>query len=218
MSLDALAAVLMGLAGAGHCLMMCGGLAGALGQQANWRQLLSYNVGRIVSYALAGALVGAALTQLAEFSTAGLIYLRLVAALLLILLGLYYGGWWLALSYLERFGRPLWRRLQPLAQRSRQGNSYAALIVAGMIWGWLPCGLVYSALSWAAVSGSASSGALYMSLFGLGTLPAMLAFGWFSKTLQSILRSQGFRQLMGILLIVYGLWTAMIALRQLFAS
>lgn len=218
MTFDAAAALLMGLAGAGHCLMMCGGLAGALGQHAHWQQLLSYNFGRILSYAIAGALVGAAFTQLAEFSSAGLIYLRLLAALLLVLLGLYYGGWWLALSYLERLGKPLWRRLQPLAQRSRQANSYGALIIAGMVWGWLPCGLVYSALSWAAVSGSASSGALYMSLFGLGTLPAMVAFGWFSKTIQSILRSHGFRQLMGIVLIVYGLWTALIALRQLFSS
>jgi sulfite exporter TauE/SafE len=87
-----------------------------------------------------------------------------------------------------------------------------------MLWGWLPCGLVYSALSWAALSGSAAAGGLYMALFGLGTLPAMLAFGWFSKALQSFLRSQGFRQLMGLLLISYALWTAVIALRQLMAG
>lgn len=218
MSIDALAALLMGLAGAGHCLMMCGGLAGALGQQAGWRQLLLYNLGRIFSYAIAGALIGAAFTQLASASLHGLIYLRLVAGLLLLLLGLYYGGWWLALRYLEALGKPLWRLLQPLAQRSRSSQSYGAVLAAGMLWGWLPCGLVYSALSWAAVSGSASSGALYMALFGLGTLPAMLAFGWFSKALQSFLRSQGFRQLMGLLLIAYGLWTVVIALRQLFVS
>ncbi len=217
MNFDALAAVLMGLAGAGHCLMMCGGLAGALGQHATWRQLLLYNSGRIISYAVAGALIGAAFTHLASGSVHGLIYLRLLAALLLVLLGLYYGGWWLVLRHLEALGKPLWRLLQPLAQRSRNRTSYPALLAAGMVWGWLPCGLVYSALSWAALSGSASSGALYMILFGLGTLPAMLAFGWFSKTLQSFLRSQGFRQLMGLLLIAYGLWTAVIALRQLFA-
>lgn len=218
MTIDALAAVLMGLAGAGHCLMMCGGLAGALGQHASWQRLLCYNSGRILSYAIAGALVAAAFSQLAGAAANGLIYLRLLAALLLVLLGLYYGGWWLALRHLEALGKPLWRALQPIAQRSRTSNNQAAVLLAGMVWGWLPCGLVYSALSWAALSGSASSGAFYMVLFGLGTLPAMLAFGWFSKMLQSFLRSQGFRQLMGLLLISYGLWTAVIALRQLSAS
>ncbi|WP_127348098.1 sulfite exporter TauE/SafE family protein [Pseudidiomarina mangrovi] len=218
MNVDAFAALLMGLAGAGHCLMMCGGLAGALGQHATWRQLLLYNCGRITSYAAAGALLGAAFTTLANASIDGLIYLRLLAALLLVLLGLYYGGWWLGLRHLEAIGKPFWRLLQPLALRSRNGRGYSSVILAGMVWGWLPCGLVYSALSWAALSGSASSGAWYMMLFGLGTLPAMMAFGWLSKTLQSFLRSQGFRQLMGLLLIAYGLWTAVIALRQLLAS
>jgi sulfite exporter TauE/SafE len=177
-----------------------------------------YNSGRIISYALAGALIGAAFTSLASGATNGLIYLRLLAALLLLLLGLYYGGWWLALRHLEALGKPLWRLLQPMAVRSRSSSSHGAVLAAGMLWGWLPCGLVYSALSWAALSGSASAGALYMVLFGLGTLPAMLAFGWFSKTLQSFLRSQGFRQLMGLILIAYGLWTAVIALRQLSVS
>lgn len=83
-----------------------------------------------------------------------------------------------------------------------------------MLWGWLPCGLVYSALSWAALSGSISSGALYMLAFGLGTLPAMLAFGWFSGALQSILKTQGFRQAMGVVMIMYGLWVGSVALRQ----
>jgi sulfite exporter TauE/SafE len=83
-----------------------------------------------------------------------------------------------------------------------------------VVWGWLPCGLVYSALSWAAISGTAAQGGLYMLLFGLGTLPAMFAFGWFTGAVQSILKAQGFRQAMGVLLILYGVWTLIIALRQ----
>ncbi len=218
MTLDAAAALLMGLAGAGHCLMMCGGLAGALGQQAKWPQLLLYNSGRILSYTIAGAIIGGAVTSVASSSFAGLIYLRLLAALLLLMLGLYYGGWWLALRHIEALGKPFWRLLQPLAQRTRHATNFTTVFAAGVLWGWLPCGLVYSALSWAALSGSAAAGGLYMALFGLGTLPAMLAFGWFSKTLQSFLRSQGFRQTMGLLLISYALWTAVIALRQLIAG
>lgn len=205
----------MGLAGAGHCVMMCGGIAGAFAGRVNAPQLLAYNLGRIVSYMLAGALIGAAVGHLAGFTTNGLISLRIFAAFILIAFGLYLGQWWLGLRHLERLGQPVWRKLQPFATKLRAGHSYPQLLAAGMIWGWLPCGLVYSALSWAAVSGSAFNGALFMAAFGLGTLPAMFAFGWLSHTLQQFLKSQGFRQIMGALMIVYGIWTLIIALRQL---
>ncbi|WP_417665237.1 sulfite exporter TauE/SafE family protein [Pseudidiomarina sp.] len=215
MSIDIFAAVLMGLAGAGHCIMMCGGIAGAFAGRITTFQLLIYNIGRIVSYSIAGALIGAAVGSLAGFAENGLIGLRIFAAFILILFGLYLGQWWFGLRYLERLGQPLWRQLQPLAARMRKNHSYPMLFSAGMLWGWLPCGLVYSALSWAAVSGSATNGALYMAAFGVGTLPAMFAFGWLSHTLQQFLKSKGFRQLMGAIMIVYGLWTLIIALRQL---
>lgn len=215
MSVDIVAALLMGLAGAGHCLMMCGGIAGAFAGKVSTLQLLTYNLGRVTSYAIAGALIGAAVGQLAGYSNHGLIALRILAALVLISFGLYLGQWWLGLRHIERIGQPLWRRLQPFAQRFRQQQSHPTLFMAGLLWGWLPCGLVYSALSWAAISGTATNGALYMASFGLGTLPAMFAFGWFSRSLQQFLRSQGFRQIMGAIMIFYGLWTLIIALRQL---
>ena len=215
LNLDLVAALLMGLAGAGHCLMMCGGIAGAFAGKVSTTQLLVYNLGRITSYAIAGALLGAAVGEVAAFSGYGLITLRILAALVLILFGLYLGQWWFGLRHIERLGQPFWQRVQPLAKRFRQQQSYPTLYIAGLFWGWLPCGLVYSALSWAAISGSATQGALYMASFGLGTLPAMFAFGWFSRTLQHFLRSHGFRQLMGAIMIVYGIWTLIIALRQL---
>ncbi|MDT7524912.1 sulfite exporter TauE/SafE family protein [Pseudidiomarina sp. GXY010] len=215
MQIDAVAALLMGLAGAGHCLMMCGGLAGALSGNASLPRLLAYNAGRISSYTIAGAIIGAAASQIMQNMPDGLVYLRLLAAFFLLVLGLYLGGWWLGLQRLEKLGVPLWRALQPVAVKFRQAQSMPALYLAGMLWGWLPCGLVYSALSWAALSGSASQGALYMALFGLGTLPAMVAFGWFSQAVQAFLKSQGFKQLMGIIMILYAAWTAIIALRQL---
>lgn len=221
MQLDFVAAVLMGLAGAGHCLVMCGGLAGAMTspeqQRAPVAILLSYNLGRLTSYCLAGALVGA-LSQAAfgQFAPA-LLGLRFVAAFFLIAFGCYLGQWWLGLQKLEALGRPLWHKLAPTAAALRQRQSLPARFAAGMLWGWLPCGLVYSALSWAALSATPVSGALYMLAFGVGTLPAMLAIGWFSSALQSVLRGQGFRQAMGALMIVYGLWVAVIALRQALA-
>lgn len=211
---DYFAALLMGLAGAGHCLMMCGGLAGALGAKPSATELLTYNLGRISSYVVAGVLVGL-LSQLAiaQFTPA-LLGLRFLAAVFLIALGLYFAGWWFGMQQLERLGRPLWQRLAPSARKLQQQRSLAGRFAAGVVWGWLPCGLVYSALSWAAISGTAAQGGLYMLLFGLGTLPAMFAFGWFTGAVQSILKAQGFRQAMGVLLILYGVWTLIIALRQ----
>lgn len=214
MNLDIAAAFLMGLAGAGHCLMMCGGLAGALGAKPALTELIAYNLGRITSYMLAGVIVGLFSQLLLSSFAPALIGLRFVAAFFLIALGCYFGGWWLGLQKLESVGRPLWRSLAPYATRLRGKNSLTSRFAAGMLWGWLPCGLVYSALSWAALSGSISSGALYMLAFGLGTLPAMLAFGWFSGALQSILKTQGFRQAMGVVMIMYGLWVGSVALRQ----
>lgn len=216
MNVDWFAAFLMGLAGAGHCIMMCGGIAGAFAGKINKSKLFIYNLGRITSYTIAGIAIGAAVGSIAALADQGLIGLRIVAAFILVAFGLYLGQWWFGLRYLERLGQPLWHRLQPLAARFRQRHSsYASLFGAGMLWGWLPCGLVYSALSWAAISGSATQGGLYMAAFGLGTLPAMFAFGWLSHNLQQLLKSKGFRQLMGALMIVYGLWTLIIALRQL---
>ncbi|OZB05074.1 MAG: hypothetical protein B7X54_06450 [Idiomarina sp. 34-48-12] len=216
MNVDWFAAFLMGLAGAGHCIMMCGGIASAFAGQVSKSQLFIYNLGRITSYTIAGIAIGAAVGSIATLADQGLIGLRIIAAFVLIAFGLYLGQWWFGLRYLERLGQPLWRRLQPLAVRFRQRHSsYTSLFGAGMLWGWLPCGLVYSALSWAAISGSAAQGGIYMAAFGLGTLPAMFAFGWLSHSLQQLLKSKGFRQLMGALMIVYGLWTLIIALRQL---
>ena len=209
---DLFAAFLMGLAGAGHCLAMCGGIAGALGHNASTVRLVTYNFGRITSYAIAGALIGSASVSLALITPDYLIYLRVLAAFFLIAIGLYLGGWWLGITRLEKLGLPLWRQLQPYATRFRTNQSLAGTYVAGMLWGWLPCGLVYSALSWAALQGSFADGALTMVLFGLGTFPAMVLIGYFSRALLSIVRSQGFRKAMGILFIGYGLWTGMLLL------
>lgn len=213
--LDSFAALLMGLAGAGHCVMMCGGIAGAFGQSATTTTLLFYNLGRLTSYIMAGALVGYAASILTHLMPDALIVLRLASGLLLILFGLYLAEWWLVLRKLERLGAPLWKRLQPVAQRFRKRQSLPYVVGAGMLWGWLPCGLVYSALSWAALSGSGTQGAWLMLCFGVGTFPAMFAFGWLSRAVQSILKSHGFRQAMGIIMIIYGIWVIQIGTRQL---
>lgn len=223
--LDAWAALLIGLLGAGHCIAMCGGVAAAFSmaipqQQRRWQwlYLLSYNAGRITSYSLAGALVGGLFASLADVSLGrqGLTFLRVLTGLMMILLGLYLARWWFGLLKLEHLGNGLWRRLRPLAGHFVPFSHPLAALPFGMVWGWLPCGLVYSALTWSAVSGSMAQGALIMALFGLGTLPTLLALGGLAERLRHWLNHPNFRTVSGILLIFYGLFTLFQTLPQLY--
>lgn len=213
-NLDVLAALIMGLAGSGHCLAMCGGLAGAMGLNQSPGRLLIYNLGRVSSYAIAGAIAGSAIFAISQLHPDAFIIVRFAAGVMMILMALYLTRIWLGLTFLERGGAVLWRKLQPLTRHFPPNAATPKLYIAGMIWGWLPCGLVYSALSWAALSGTAVNGALTMLAFGLGTLPSMLIFGLFSRTLGTIVRSSWFRWVAGGLLFVYGVMTCFVALQQ----
>ncbi|MDX2171109.1 MAG: sulfite exporter TauE/SafE family protein [Deltaproteobacteria bacterium] len=205
----------LGALGSAHCVAMCGGIAGALalapgatGAAAAVARQTAYNVGRITSYAVAGALAGALGVALAGlFGGTGIALLRALAALLLLALGLYLSGWWSGLVRLERLGARLWRRIAPLAARLRPGRSIGGALALGMLWGWLPCGLVYSALALAATAGDWRHGALLMAGFGLGTLPAMLATGLVAGRVGGLARRAAPRRVAGILLIGFGLWT-----------
>lgn len=213
-SLNLISAFLMGLAGSGHCLAMCGGLAGAMGLHQSFSRLLVYNLGRVLSYMIAGAIVAGAILAAAQVHQQALLVVRFGAGIMMMLLALYLTRVWMALTILERAGALLWRRLQPLTRHFPPNAPTAKLLLAGMLWGWLPCGLVYSALAWAALSGNPGLGALTMLAFGLGTLPSMLIFGMFSRTLGALLRSGGFRWVTGIALFIYGLMTCWIAIKQ----
>ncbi len=205
-------ALVLGLLGGGHCLGMCGGLMGALtlaipAQQRGrrLRLLLAYNLGRILSYACAGLLLGVAGWALASSPAA--MALRVLAALLLIAMGLYLGGWWSGLVHIERAGRGLWRLVQPLANRLLPVSSVPRALLLGALWGWLPCGLVYSTLLWAASQGNAADSGLLMLAFGLGTWPVLLATGLAAERTRQLLRQRGVRTAGGILVILFGLWT-----------
>lgn len=191
-------ALVLGLLGGGHCLGMCGGLMGALTlaippeQRARrFRLLLAYNLGRILSYALAGLLLGLAGWALASGPFA--LALRIVAGLLLISMGLYLAGWWSGLTRIEALGRGLWQYIQPLAGRLLPVSSLPRALLLGTLWGWLPCGLVYSTLLWAASQGDAIDSALLMLAFGLGTWPVLLATGLAAERLTALLRRRGVR-------------------------
>ncbi|ROR34484.1 sulfite exporter TauE/SafE family protein [Inmirania thermothiophila] len=179
------AAVLLGLLGAGHCVGMCGGIAAALalgaapGRGPAWVLQLGYGLGRVASYAAAGAVAGGLGATAAEAVTldAARRLLQGVGALFLLGLGLHLGGWWAGLGRLEALGAVLWRRLEPAARRLLPVRTPMQAVACGMVWGWIPCGLVYTALAGALAAGGAAGGAVWMAAFGLGTLPATLAAG-----------------------------------------
>ncbi|MDG1818336.1 MAG: sulfite exporter TauE/SafE family protein [Porticoccaceae bacterium] len=198
----------VGLMGAGHCIGMCGGIVAALGANGpSNRLLLGYNLGRILSYSIAGALAGGLVAGIAGERYLSLMpTLRIFAGALIILMGFYIAGWWSVLRHLESAGQVIWRRVQPLAAKLGQPRGPLKAVFAGMLWGWLPCGLVYSALGQSLASGSATAGALSMFAFGLGTLPAMLAGGLFSSRLARGLQSPALRQVMGLGLIALGIF------------
>ncbi|HGY9625228.1 sulfite exporter TauE/SafE family protein [Pseudomonas putida] len=205
-------ALVLGLLGGGHCLGMCGGLMGALTlaippeqRGRRLRLLLAYNLGRILSYATAGLVLGLAGVALASSPLAQ--GLRVVAALLLIAMGLYLAGWWSGLTRIEALGRGLWRHVQPLATRLLPVSSLPRALLLGALWGWLPCGLVYSTLLWAASQGNAAHSALLMLAFGLGTWPVLVATGLAAERVGAVLRKRGVRMAGGLLVILFGLWT-----------
>lgn len=207
-----ISALILGLLGGGHCLGMCGGLMGALTlaippeQRGRRLQLLlAYNLGRILSYATAGLLFG--LAGWAVASSPAAMLLRIVAGLLLISMGLYLGGWWSGLTSIEALGRGLWRHIQPVASRLLPVSSLPRALLLGALWGWLPCGLVYSTLLWAASQGDALDSGLLMLAFGLGTWPVLLATGMAAERLTALLRRRGVRMAGGLLVILFGLWT-----------
>ncbi|BBH45183.1 sulfite exporter TauE/SafE family protein [Pseudomonas sp. KU43P] len=205
-------ALILGLLGGGHCLGMCGGLMGALTlaippeQRARRaRLLLAYNVGRILSYACAGLLLG--LAGWAVASSPAALGLRVIAALLLIAMGLYLAGWWSGLTRIEALGRGLWRHVQPVASRLLPVSSLPRALLLGALWGWLPCGLVYSTLLWAASQGNAGYSAALMLAFGVGTLPVLVATGLAAERVNSLLRRRSVRMAGGVLVILFGIWT-----------
>ena len=183
-----------GLASGVHCVAMCGGIVAAFDQRraipirekSDWQSRLAFNAGRISAYAVAGAaagLLGAAAYAVSAVPAQTALYVA--ANVMLVLMGLHLAGAGRLLARLEAFGAPLWRRLQPLAARLLPARTPAQSYAAGLVWGWLPCGMVYAALAGAMLAGSALNGALAMAAFGLGTLPFLLAAGWLAARLRA---------------------------------
>lgn len=211
-------AFLVGLLGSTHCIGMCGGIVGALtfGIDERLRQrpaallpyLLTYNTGRILSYVIAGTIAGLLGARVqGTFSLGGYPMGAVVGGLFMILLGLYLMGWTAMLGWLERLGGHLWKRLQPLGKRFLPVRSVGQALPLGLVWGWLPCGMVYSVLAFAMTTSSPGQGAATMLAFGIGTLPMLLAMGAAADRLEAFTRSVLVRRLAAGLVIAFGIFT-----------
>lgn len=208
-----IAVFLVGLLGGTHCMAMCGGIVGALTVgtppgRRHWPLHLAYNLGRISSYALAGAVLGA-------IGSAGLLLndalpvqmtLYVLANLMLVALGLYLVGVPQGLTFLERGGQKAWARIQPLTRRFLPATSVSRALPLGMLWGFLPCGMVYSVLTTALLTGSAVRGAGLMLAFGLGTLPNLLLAGFLLRRFRDIVQGRAVRLVSGLLVLGFGVW------------
>lgn len=211
-------AFLVGLLGGVHCAGMCGGIVAALSlglpesrQRGSgcWPFLLAYNLARISSYTLAGALLGGVGWLASNWTGLHQVQqvLQILAALFMIFLGLYLAGWWQGLARLEQAGGVLWTRLEPLGRRFIPVRTPGQAFALGLVWGWLPCGLVYSVLVWAISTGTPWQGALLLLSFGLGTLPNLLLMGSVATSFSARVRDPRTRRVAGSLVIAFGLYS-----------
>jgi len=226
---------LVGLAGSIHCVGMCGGIVGALSTSASvdhapravipivaltpapasaLARVLAYNTGRIASYMLAGAMAGGlagGAQGLAAWSGVAGVQLGFywLANLMLVALGLYLMNAWRGLAWLEQGGRVLWQRAQPalapMMKTLLPADRPHQALALGALWGWLPCGMVYSVLLTAMLSGDALEGAAVMLAFGLGTLPMLLGLGLLGARVQRAMRRPALRIICGMAVLAFGL-------------
>lgn len=208
-------AFLLGLFSTVHCLAMCGSVIGALtlslpaeireSQLRMFPYVVNYNLGRLISYGIAGLIVGLLSSPLSQIN--GHEILRYLSVIVMVGMGLYLAGWFPKFAQMERIGAPIWRWLQPLGQKLLPVRHYSQAFFLGAVWGWLPCGLVYAALAVAATVGEPVKASMVMLAFGAGTLPAVLGAGLFTGFLANLGRSQQFRQLGGVLIIAMAIGT-----------
>ncbi len=204
----------LGLVSTAHCVGMCGGILTTLmlgspedekkSKLKVFKRSLAYNLGRISSYSMGGlfaGLLGAQFLGLSQNSNAHLI-LQTLAALVLIGLALNILGFSPLNKITEAIGMTLWKKIQPLGKHLYPINSQWRALLFGMLWGWLPCGLVYSALILSLSTGTALEGMLTMMFFGIGTLPGMLTIGYFSDYLKRLKTNIKFRWVTASLMIL----------------
>ena len=207
-------AFLLGFFSTMHCIGMCGGIIGALSlslpveirnnKPKLFTFVLSYNLGRLVSYGVAGFIAGAVGTSVLQSVgfDQGHAILRGIGVFMMIAIGLYLTGWIPQLASIEKIGIPVWKHLEPIGRKLVPVASIPKAVAYGLIWGWLPCGLVYFVLIWALTAGDAIHGASTMLAFGAGTLPTLITAGFMTSWITRFAHSTQARQLVGLLIII----------------
>ena len=205
------AALLMGFFGSPHCLGMCGGLVAAFSlsmkevSPAKRRALIAtYHVGRLLSYASLGLIAGLIGTTVLSPLMVGNNIPRILLGLVLVFVGMTMLGMPF-LNKLERFGMRFWQALAPLRKKVFPLTTFPRALTAGLLWGFLPCGLVYGALLIAVVGHDPLTGAVLMFAFGLGTVPMLVAthktVGWIRNHIGRL----RLRQANGAIMVLSGL-------------
>jgi uncharacterized protein len=209
----AFAAFMAGLLGSAHCVAMCGGIAGAMcrgasGTSGSRMRPLAYQVGRIASYTIAGALVGTlGYTGIAlKGGVHSGHYLLYAAGIALIVMALYVAGYAPLVTRIEAMGSVIWKRIQPYSRGLLPANTVPRALGLGLVWGWLPCGMVYSALLTAAALADPLQSAAVMLAFGLGTLPSMLAVTVFAVRLRAWTQLRPARYAASGLILLFGVF------------
>jgi len=211
------AAFTMGLFSSLHCIGMCGSIIGTLTLSLKPEirnnklkllpYVLNYNFGRITSYTLAGFLVGflQAIVILPLGLENGHRILQLLSAAIMIGAGLYLAGWFPRFAYIEKAGSKLWKLIEPFGRKLIPVSTHTQAYLFGVVWGWLPCGLVYAALALAATTGDVFRAGMTMLAFGLGTLPSVLGVGIMTNILTKLSQMYRFKQVVGLLLVLIAL-------------
>ena len=215
-----LAAMLMGLISSLHCIGMCGSIIGTLtfslapeirnSKMRLFNIVFNYNLGRILSYAMAGTLVGLMSELLSLPFGQGQAHrgLQILSALVMTGAGLYLAGWFPRYAYIEKIGTRLWKKIEPFGRVLIPVRKPYQALLFGMVWGWLPCGLIYSALALAATTGDIVKSGLTMLAFGIGTLPAVMGVGIITPLLARLSKAQRFKHVVGVLFILFALLAA----------
>ena len=219
-------AFLLGFFSTMHCIGMCGGIIGALSlslpveirnnKAKLFSFVLSYNIGRLISYSVAGLIAGAVGTSVLQSTgfDQGHAILRIIGVAMMVAIGLYLTGWLPQLASVEKIGIPVWKHIEPIGRKLVPVASIPKALAYGLIWGWLPCGLVYFVLIWALTAGNAVQGALTMLAFGLGTLPTLITAGFMTSWITRFAHSTRTRQLVGLLIIIMAIGSLFIPMEH----
>jgi len=205
----------IGLFGSTHCIGMCGGILSALSiaisnKQSNNKKnkyCILYNIGRISMYVIIFIILSI-ISNLLDKATSEITIkiLRIISGFLLVIIGLYLSNFWSGIIYLEKVGLFFWNSISILIKFIVPVNSYIKAYILGLIWGLIPCGLVYTTILLALVNTNFNFSLVLIIFFGIGTLPAMMMTGIIYTKYSFLFLDKNIKYFFGIFIILFGIW------------